>query len=178
VLSAQVDNKKIAQQDVLVINGVEGASTMYAPFIRNYYGLPNPRSWRVLSGAAHAHDIFRVAPNILDLHVLGGTMLDSDFEKNCRADASDVYVNETVSLTGLKVIIRSVRDGKPVRVRYIFPKSLDDPSYVFLETRADQLVRITLPPVGQHVRIRRGQMAFTIPVRGPRPNAPIKAKTP
>jgi hypothetical protein len=165
VLNAEVDDKTITKQDVVVIDGVEGASTMYAPFVRYFYGRPVARTWRVLSGAARAHDLTRVAPNVLDLHVLGGTMLESDYERTCRSDSDLMHDNQTVRLDGLKVVIMSVRDGRPVTVRYIFPKSLDDPSYVFLESKGERLRRFAMPLVGERVRLRKGQMPSIAPAR-------------
>jgi hypothetical protein len=176
VLEAEVDDKTIAGKDVIVIAGVEGASTMFAPFVRSFYGRPMPRSWRVLSGAPHAHDLTRIADNVLELQVLGGSMMDSDYERTCRADSAKFSVNETTRIKGLTVVVKAVREGKPIRVQYTFPKSVDDPSYVFLESKAKSLNRIKLPQIGERVRIRKAQMATNFSPRSHHAKRTIKSK--
>lgn len=163
VLNAEVDDKKVANQDVFVINGIDVSSTMFAPFIRQFYKLPVARSWRVISGAGHAYDLTRIAPNVIDLHILGGTMMETDYEHTCRSDEYPLLANETVDIKGFKAIVRGSRNGKPSLIRYVFPKSLDDPSYVFLESRAAGLSRWKVPEVGKRVRIRKGQMPSPFP---------------
>lgn len=180
VLDAELDDRKVAHQDVFVINGIDISSTMLAPFIRYFYQLPIARSWRVLSGAGHAHDLTRTASNVIDLHVLGGTMMETDYEHTCRSDKYPLLANETVDIKGFKVIVTNSRNGKPSSVRYIFPKSLDDPSYIFLESRAGSLSRWKVPEVGKRIRIRRGQMPLPFPshtrrksLGNPAPRPPI-----
>jgi hypothetical protein len=157
VLNAEIDDNEVRNQDVFVVDGVDISSTMFAPFIRHFFGRPMARSWRVLSGAGHAHDLTRIAPNVIDLHVLGGTMMETDYEHTCRSDQYPLRANEIVDIKGFKVIVTNSRDGKPSSVRYIFPKSLDDPSYVFLESRAGRLSRLKIPEVGKRIRLRKGQ---------------------
>jgi hypothetical protein len=112
----------------------------------------------MLSGAPRAHDIVRVAPDALEMTVLGGRMLDSDFENICRSDLYPMKLNETVKLEGLTVQVVALLDGKPMRVRYTFSKNLDDPSYVFLHSTYRGLIRFPLPPVGERIRLTKGQL--------------------
>ncbi len=158
VLQAEIDPKTEADKRIVLVNGVEGHSAMFAPYLRHFHGHRMPRSWWVLSGAPRAHDIERPASRVLEISVLGGRMLDSDFENICRSDLYPIKLNQIVELDGLRVQILALLDGKPLKVRYIFDRDLDDPSYVFLHSTFRGLVRFPIPPVGESIRLTKGQL--------------------
>ena len=158
VLAAEIDSDSQTDKRIVLINGIEGHSAMFAPYLRHFHGHPLPRSWWVLSGAPRAHDIERPAPNVLDMSVLGGRMLDSDFENICRSDRYPLKLDHIVKLDGLQVRVVAHLDGKPMKVRYTFDRTLDDSSYVFLHSTHQGLVRFPLPPVGGRTRLSRGQL--------------------
>ena len=157
VLQAEIDPETEADKRIVLINGVEGHSAMFAPYLRHFHGRPMPRSWWVLSGAPRAHDVTRPAPRVLEMSVLGGRMLDSDFENICRSDRYPMKLNQTVKLDGLQVQIRALLGGKPLKVRYTFERDLEDPCYVFLHSTFRGLIRFPIPPVGGRIRLAKGQ---------------------
>lgn len=158
VLEAEIERRTESEKRVVLVNGLEGHSAMFAPYVRHFHGHPMPRSWWVLSGAPRAHDIVRTAPNVLEMTVLGGRLLDSDFENICRSDLHPIKLNETVKLEGLQVTVVALLDGKPLRVRYTFDRNLEDPSYVFLHSTYRGLIRFPVPPVGERIRLVKGQL--------------------
>jgi len=157
ILRAEVDDRKVANQDVFYINGIEHTSMVFTPFVRYYHQRPLPRSCRILSAAPRAHDILRSADNQLLFTVLGGSMLLGDIEKLYRADRFPFRFGDTVELDGLKVEILTLFEDKPHRVRFTFDKALDDKSYLFLYSSGRGLREFKLPAVGERVRVPRAQ---------------------
>ncbi len=162
LLHAEIDDAKIATQRVVLLNSIEHTSTIFGPFVRSFYGHPLPKSSWVLSGSPHAHDVYRPAANVLELSVLGGTMLTSDLETLYRDDRFPFRLGEVVQLDGLRVQVARMLWGKPQTVRFVFDKSVDDPSYLFLFSSPEGLVRARLPEVGERMRFRKA----TFPSRG------------
>jgi hypothetical protein len=152
---AAIDDKKIAVQDVFFINGIEHTTIFFGPFVRYFCGHPMPRSWRVLNAAPRAQDIFRVAPNVLEISILGGPLLAGDLEVFYRAARFPYKPGDTVELRGLKAQIRYLREGKPHLVRFTFDKPLEDPSYLFLRFSQKGIERFTPPAVGKSMRVPR-----------------------
>jgi hypothetical protein len=152
---ADIDDKKIAAQDVYFMNGLEHTTVFFGPFVRYFRGHPMPRSWRVLNAAARAQDVYRIAPNELEISVLGGPLLAGPLEVFYRAARFPYKLGDTVSLRGLKARISRLRDGKPQRVRFTFDKPLEDPCYVFLRFSQKGLERFTPPAVGKSARLPR-----------------------
>lgn len=155
LLDAEIDDTTIARQHLVLLTSAEHTSTIFLPFVRAFFGHPMPLSSRVLSASPHAHDVYRPAPNVLELSVLGGTMLSSDLETLYRDDRFPFHVGETVRLPGLTAYIVRMLWGKPQTVRFVFDKSVDDPSYRFLVSSPEGFVRARLPEVGQRVRYRK-----------------------
>jgi hypothetical protein len=167
LLDAEIDDARISKQRMILVNSVEHTSTIFGPFVRWFYGHPMPRSAWVLSGTPHAHDLYRPAPNVLEMQVLGGTMLTSDLETLYRDDRFPFRPGETIRLDGMTVQILRMLWGKPQSVRFVFDKNIDDPSYLFLYSTAEGLVRARLPEVGVRVRYRKaafpnGDLATTL----------------
>lgn len=152
---AEIDDKQIAGQDVFFINGLEHTTMFFGPFVRYFRGRPMPRSWRVLNAAPRAQDVYRIAPNAIEISALGGPLFAGDLEVFYRAARFPFKLGDTVSLRGLKAQIIRLRDGKPQRVRFTFDKPLEDPSYVFLRFSQNGLQRFTPPTVGKSARLPR-----------------------
>jgi hypothetical protein len=153
ILHADLDQTKVQNQHIFMINGIEHTTVIFAPFVWNYHGYQVPRSCRILSAAPQAHDIKRTAENELEYLVLGGTFLDSPLERLYRVDKYPFKVGDVVVLDEFRVTIIQLLNGKPFRVRFSFNKPLEDPSYVFLLSGNRGLRRFDLPQIGETKRI-------------------------
>ncbi len=156
VLRAPIDDRTVGQQRVVLINSVEHTSTIFWPFVRHFYGHPLPAAAWVLSGAPHAHDLYRPSPNVLELSVLGGTLLTTELEQLYRAERFRFQVGEVVDVGGMRAQITRLIYGLPQSVRFIFDKSVDDPSYLFMLATPEGFMRVRLPEVGGRMRYRKG----------------------
>jgi hypothetical protein len=152
-LQAEIDDREVADQQIVLVNGIEHTTAFFTPFIRHLYGHPLPRSCRILNSAPLAHDVERTAGNTLEIAVLGGALLDSELESFFRSPRFPLRSGDTVSLRGLRIEILKLLRGKPQRVRFVFDRALDDPAYLFLHSTASGLRRFDLPKVGQRVRL-------------------------
>ncbi len=155
VLSAEVDENKIADQEVFVVNALEAHAAMFAPYLRHFFGRSMPRSWRALSAAPNPLALSRPAARVLDIDVLGGTLLASDPETLFRPERYPLNVGHTVVMRGLEVEVLKLLRGKPISMRFRFDRNLDHPSYVFLQSTPQTLKRLRLPQVGQALRLPR-----------------------
>jgi hypothetical protein len=62
---------------------------------------------------------------------------------------------ESVALDGMTVHAEQIIDGRPSRLRFIFDRDLEDPSYVFLTAMPMGIVRWSPPPLGQQAMVPR-----------------------
>lgn len=157
VLRAEIDDNRVRNQDIFLVNSVEHTTAVYSPYVRFFYGHPLPRSCRLLSGAPKAHDIIRTGPNQLEILVLGGTFLDGGLARLYRADRFLYSLNEVISLEGLTIKVLAITDNEPYRVRFTFEKPLEDPSYLFLHSCEEGLRRFKPPEIGKSVRLALAQ---------------------
>jgi hypothetical protein len=154
---ASIDDSKVAQQQVVLINTAEHATAVFLPFIRYAYGHPLPLSYWTLSGAPFAHDLARPAPNQLEFTVLGDSGKKERGENFYRDERVAVKSGAAGAMEGLKVEIVEVRQGVARRFRFTFSRPLDDPRYLFLYSSRSGLRRFTLPAVGEVKRLPRAQ---------------------
>ncbi|MBN1656354.1 MAG: hypothetical protein JXA30_21470 [Deltaproteobacteria bacterium] len=154
ILQADVDQTRVKDQHIFMINGTEHTNVFFAPFVWNYHGYRVPRSCRILSAAPHAHDIERTGENELRYTVLAGVLLDSPMEQLYRVDKYPYALGDSVELDEFRVTITELQRGKPFRFRFTFKKPLESPSYLFLYSAGTGLRRFALPRVGETYRVR------------------------
>jgi hypothetical protein len=159
MVDAELDDKTVAQQRVVVLGVIEHTAMVFAPYARWVFGHPLPRSWWTLSAAPIAMDVYRPAPAVLELSALGGTFLTSEIEQLYRAERFPMRVGQRIAIDGLTVDIVRIDQGFPQTVRFTFDKSVDDPQYVFLFSGPEGLIRARLPEVGERVRFLRPTFA-------------------
>jgi hypothetical protein len=114
-----------------------------------------PRAWWTLSMAARDHEVARIAPNTLELRVLGGRMLDGVSERLLRDPALHLHAGDVVPLRGAEVRVLAAQDGGPTRIAVSFDLPLDDPTLWFVTWRDGALRRVSLPPPGVWLRLPR-----------------------
>lgn len=130
----------------------------YVPTVLLVDGVSLPRSWWVLSVAPRDHVLTRTAADRIELATVGGPMLQTTFERLLRSAAVPLRRGDTVPLNGLTVRVLDEQDGAPTRIEARFERSLDAPDLWCLEWRDGALRKMTLPKVGESVRVpyRRG----------------------
>lgn len=178
IAQADIDDAKVAQQQIVLINPVDHTTAVFLPFIRYAFGHPMPRSCWTLSAAPFAHAIKRTAASALEFTVLGA-FWERDIGANFYLDARrPLKRGDTFAIEGLKVEILTVTRGFLHRFRFTFAKPLDDPGYLFLISSKKGLRRLKLPAVGKTIRIRPGQFPdqALLPKATLRVREPIRAR--
>jgi hypothetical protein len=155
ILGADIDDRTVAQQDVMVFGAQDVMTCWYIPYLRAFAGRPRPRSAWVLSGAPQAHDLIRVAPNAFVLAVLTSDVERMAAGSNYRPLDAPMKVGDEVKLSGMQVKVVSVLRGQPARALFTFDAPLEDPRYLFLHPTERGLRRVRLPAVGERIRLRR-----------------------
>ncbi len=153
VLQSDIDDSKSKGQHVFLLNSIEHTTVLFAPYVLHFHGRPMPRSVRILSASPHAHDVLRTDPRTLELTVLGGTLMESDLESLYRAERFPLNPGDRVVTDEFEVRILRGYEGRPVSVRFVFDRPLEDDSYLFLFSTMNGLRRFPLPAVGQKLRV-------------------------
>jgi hypothetical protein len=155
ILQADLDDTRVAGQDVMVFATVDQMTAWYVPYVRAFEGKPRPRSVRLLSGAHQPHDLFRIAPNAFELAVLTSDVERMAAGSNFRPAEMPMAVGDEVTLRGMRAMVVAVLRGQPVRTRFTFDAPLEDPRYVFLHPTLRGLRRVQMPAVGERIRLKR-----------------------
>jgi hypothetical protein len=152
-LDAEVDDALARRQQWFVVAAADYTTSSILPFVRRYYGHPLPRAYRLLSAARQAHEIERIDCYTLELSVLGSSGAPA-FAGSLQRPRSQPFVTGAQSdAGGLRVRVLRVFDGQPVRMRFTFPKPVDDPAYAFLHPMRDGVRRVAMPHVGGRLRL-------------------------
>jgi len=109
----------------------------------------------VLSMATAAHQLRRTGPDTLELFTPDGTLLDGPWPSVLRSPSLPLPRGSVVRLSYMTVTILDDRGGRPTRASFQFTRPLDDPSLIFLALRDGRLRRLTMPPLGAVVELRR-----------------------
>ncbi len=153
VLSAELDDARVAGQRVMMLASSEFITTYFWAYTWHYHGRPMPRSYYPISTSATAHDIERPEPNVLIVRPLGARLLESPGEQMFRAPELTWLQGQRVVMPGMEVRIEDTRDGYPTAIRLTFDVPLEDPSLVFLTSTTKGFRRAELPAVGQLLRL-------------------------
>jgi hypothetical protein len=155
ILTADLDERQVAKQDLIVFAAQDVMTTWYIPYLRLFVGRPPPRSAWILSGAPQAHDLTRVAPNAFELSVLTSDVERMAAGSNYRPLDAPMHVGDEVQLDGIQVKVLSALHGQPARALFTFDEPLESARYVFLHPTERGLRRVHLPAVGERIRLRR-----------------------
>jgi hypothetical protein len=162
----------LANRDVLVLNGPSQTIGMYGPFALDIMGKPIPASWRPLGlGGEHAMFAYRPNKNTLELSAIQGKWLMTSGELFFRRADQPLPAGSTFDYPGMDVEVLADEDGRPTRVRFVFPHSLDDPRYLFLISTGRGLMHWSVPKVGGSMPVPLPRVPFPdhiIPLAGPK----------
>jgi hypothetical protein len=154
-LNAEMNWQDIERQHVILLTAPDPFLGIYPTIIWAAFKRPWPTGWHVLSMAPHAHRMTRISPVALELEVIGGAMLKTEFERLMRSPDYPYKPGEEVVLKGLTVRILETSEVGPTKVRFTFDKPLEDPSLYFLVCKDRALRKATLPAVGESMMLPR-----------------------
>lgn len=153
-LDADIPRTNARAFDVVVVSASDFTTAAHVPWVRRAYGLELPRSYRRLSGAMRAHDLVRVAPNVIDLEVLAEDVGEAAAGSLYRPASAWIVEGSRFELRGMRVDVLEARRGNPARMRFTFDAPLDPAGpYLVLVARPEGLRRLELPSVGASVRL-------------------------
>lgn len=152
-LSAELDEREVEDQHVMIVSGPDWASQLALPYILHWGKRVLPKSSEVLSPSpASAASITRVGPNVIDLHLSHSSR--GAFERaGYRRVETEFRIDDRLSLGRYTAVIIATEGGEPIIVRFFFPNNVDDQRYVFLHAYADGLKRFPMPRVGETIAL-------------------------
>jgi hypothetical protein len=153
-LAADIDDRTISGQQIVMVNSADANDAAYLPFIRTAHGHPLPRALRLLSGSPARHDLLRVDDRTLELFVLDDVGLRTSTAGSLTRSADEgLRAGQRFDVRGLRIDVLATRAGQPVHARYTFEVPLEDASLVWLHSTSTGLRRLSLPPVGRTLRL-------------------------
>jgi hypothetical protein len=147
--NVDLDPARVSSQRVVILVVPDGVVGMYTGLVRRMNGLPTPQAWLPLTLAPQDHRVTRTGPGSLDLELVEGRFLRSEFEQLFRAKDHPMRVGDRVELPGLIAEIMEADALGPRRVSFAFDRSLDDPSMLVLAWRDGRLRPYAPPAIGR-----------------------------
>ncbi len=148
--------EKIDLQDkiVVLINAPIPQSAELFPDICRKYGLSKPLQVSVLATGLNKTmnmNVYRVNDDTLDIERKNGFFY-TRFDRLFRKSSDPMRIGQSVDLGKIRVqVLNLTEDQRPLKVRFSFPKSLDDPSLLFYEWKANRYIPFSPPKKGQTV---------------------------
>ncbi len=143
----------------ILLVGPDPLTSIYTPLIRvveEKRPFPKDDSWQAISQALCAHRVTRTHANRLELEVIGGSMLGTEFERLFRSPRYPFHPGQQVSLGYMTITILELGETGPSKVALEFDRSLeDDASLWFLIWKDGHLRRFQPPPVGASIVLPR-----------------------
>jgi hypothetical protein len=144
------------QLDIVIVAATDFATAANLPWLRWFYGLPLPHSYRRLSGAIQAHDLRRLDDHSIEIDVLSSDVSDAFAGTIYRTRDEPLLPGQRVQLPGMEVlVVATAQDGNPWRLHVRFERALDDPKLLWLHARPEGLRRIAPPRAGETLRLPR-----------------------
>jgi hypothetical protein len=135
----------------------------HVPWARWLRGLPRIERFRLLSGAARAHDLFRIDDRTLEVQVLSSDAGRAFMGSLYRSEAAPFHKGDEIRLPGVTVRVLVTADGDPLRLRFTADRSLDDPTIVLLCPEPPGIRRCAMPAVGYALRLPRAPVPWGDP---------------
>ncbi len=151
-LGRELDSPRLSSQRVVLLDPRDLNATLYVPIFWAKQGRTLPRSWWPLSLALKPVIVTRTGLSSLELELSqGGHFLAGEIEQALRSPKYPLGTGAQVKLEGMQVTVLAADAQGPTRLGFEFDTPLEDPSLVFLHTRAGELTRFTPPPVGTRI---------------------------
>lgn len=151
------EDPSIVDREVIVAFAPNDGPTSYLGVTRVAEGRPAPRAARVL--ATSTGPVTFTRPDATSLRVVAHDgLLTTPIERMARAPQVRFTVGERLPFGGARssghVDIEAVTaDGRPAAVRFVFPRPLEDPSYVWRAWEVAAFVPWRPPAVGEQIEL-------------------------
>jgi hypothetical protein len=148
-LDAEIPDQDVGRRRVVFISGADFTTNANLPWVRLVGHHSLPRSYWRLTGSGAAHEILRVAQNVIEVDSLTDWLDNTMVGSLYRGADAGFQVGDAVSLDGLRVEVLATIGPHPRRMRFTFEHSLDDPEYLFLHSTPAGMRRYSMPPIGK-----------------------------
>jgi hypothetical protein len=138
---------------VLALTTPDPSMFLYAPLQRAVELGSVPRAWWILTHGLVTLDLHRVDDATLEVAVVGGRLLDGEFEQVVRSPNEPFAAGDRVVLEGAAVEVLALDGGFPTRLRVTVEGGFDAPDLRVLAYRDGTFRRVALPAVGGTLRL-------------------------
>jgi hypothetical protein len=149
-LNAELPETDASSTRVYVISTADFNSAVNLPWLRQLEAdKPLPRSYRRLIPGPSPVRMLRESDRTLEARIVISDVYGTAVPGLYRDAAAPVLPGERRALPGLVVTVLETYADNPVRMRFEFDRSLDDPSMWFIAATDHGLRRIPLPAIGE-----------------------------
>ena len=142
----------LPSQQVVFVNG-QGILVGYALLIRSLDGGFLPRNVETLANILMSVEVSRPARDVLVVVAQDG-YLATPTQTMLRSPSIPFERGQTIQRAAMRVVVEEITDdGRPTRVSFHFPTTLENETLRFLYWKDQQLQPFPLPPVGGSVAI-------------------------
>jgi hypothetical protein len=141
-------------REVLVIQAPSLLTMYMLNWERSRLNLQRPQRIAALGVTDQEVEVMRLDANTFELYCPHGYLLEA-FATFWRGPSVPFRLNDVVRVQDYSVtILRLTPDGRPLRLRFQFARSLDDPSFFFIYWTGERFAPFRFGPVGQRRVIR------------------------
>jgi hypothetical protein len=162
-IEADIPKELPAGAQIWLTSASDFTTAVHVPWLRRDAGLPLIDSFRLLSGAARAHDLIRLDDRTFEVQVLASDPGRAFTGSLYRSETAPFRDGDRVELPGVTVQVIATVDGDPFRIRFTADRSLDDPSIVLLCPEPSGLRRCAMPAPGFVLRLPRAPLPWGDP---------------
>lgn len=146
--STDLDETRIAQSQVLVINAPDPYTGVYTVMLRYFDELPRAKSWWLLSMAPFTHKVTRTGEREMEVEIVEGQLCTTLIEQLFRSKDNPLRPGEQFDLKGLIITVLETGDTGPSRIGLEFAEPPESDRYQILVFRNGRYERIVPPALG------------------------------
>jgi len=147
-------------QKVVILSVSDPFVGFYPMIVREYMGYPRPALWATLSAAPFGVRVSRSDSRSLELEIIGGEMLSTEFERLLRGSQFPFQAGEELDFSDYRVKILELGEDGPKKIRVHFAEALDTGAYQFLTLQDGHLRKVALPPSGESIELPKNPTFF------------------
>lgn len=150
--SQLTSDPSLARQTLVIVNAPSSFYSALLPFVRRRNHQPAPARVRLLSASLYPVELRRLDARSLAVRPTGGYVLG--LEAVFRGRSHDLALGQQVVLPGITAqVTQLTADGRPAEVNFMFDTPLEAGSLRWLLWQNGRFEPITLPAVGERLRL-------------------------